>query len=90
MAKVHSIPTRQMDAYNDGYGAGYHLAKPESNKWDELQYLYLRAYMVGIEDRIEDEETIELGEFDLMTREEMESVYGHEERAADYRPSGTD
>lgn len=65
-----------MDAYNTGYGDGYHRRMPVSPS--EHEALYYRAYITGAEDRLEDEEAIASGTFDLLNKEERRVIYGDE------------
>jgi hypothetical protein len=60
----------------DGYHAGYHRSVFDSSRTDDVEYNI--GYSVGIADRVEDEEAIKLGEFDLLTEEERLWIYGDE------------
>lgn len=60
--------------WNLGYADGYYGRKPPITTGEA----YDHGYMQGTADRAEDEEAIASGEFDLLTKEERELVYGDE------------
>jgi hypothetical protein len=69
------IPPEGAD-WNRGYSDGYHKRPHESPPSKDIAYSI--GYQVGISDRVEDEEAIYSGTFDLLTKEEREYVYGDE------------
>lgn len=77
MGKVINFPpekARHNRIWNEGYSDGYHGKTAQVGKPDP----YYTAYEVGKDDREEDSEAIESGDFDLLTEEERKEVYGDE------------
>lgn len=77
MSKILYFPpekARQNHIWNEGYNDGYQSRSAQVGKPDP----YYTAYEIGKDDREEDAEAIESGEFDLLTDEEREEVYGNE------------
>lgn len=62
--------------WNEGYSDGYHR-RPHKNP-PPADIAYSSGYAIGVSDRAEDEEAIASGEFDLLTKEERELIYGDE------------
>lgn len=67
--------------WNQGYSLGYNGKSLPVDASDVAQ----TAYLVGIEDRIEDEEAIASGTYDHLSNAEREWLFGTEEKASEYR-----
>lgn len=84
MGKVHHLTPNELHRnrlWSQGYSDGYNHNFASSDPSD----IYQRAHEQGVLDREEDEAAIASGTFDLLNEEERVLVYGHEERASDYR-----
>ena len=77
MGKVISMaPIPEVRAFNAGYEDGW-LDRPK--KEGELQGYY-RGFAAGTEDRLEEEHAKASGDFDGLTPEEEEEIYGTTDR----------
>ena len=78
MPKVYGVVSQaEFLSYNQGYSDGYNKQTPMPESFPPSG-VYLRAFITGMEDRIEDERALELGEFDLLDEEERKFLYGDE------------
>ena len=73
MAKKFYTGSPSTPDWNKGYSDGYHKREPTGTS-----DAYWFGFNVGSGDRIEDEEAVKSGTFDLLTKEEREYLYGDE------------